>query len=202
MRILFVAPRYDSGRPERGPSFEHCNFHEALAGMGHELAYFDYPAIAAEMGEVRMNLRLEELVHAEKPDLMFTVMSKGLFDPSTVRRISDRGDTVTLNWFCDDHWRFDGFTRHWAPCFNWSVTTAHCALPKYAAMGHDRVILSQWACNHRMYRKLDLPMKHDVTFVGLPHGRRRRIVAKLQTAGINVRTWAAVGPAAGFHRRP
>jgi spore maturation protein CgeB len=40
-----------------------------------------------------------------------------------------------------------------------------------------------------MYRKLDLPLKYDVTFVGLPHGDRRQVIQGLRDAGINVKVW-------------
>ena len=45
----------------------------------------------------------------------------------------------TVNWFTDDHWRFDRFSRHFAPAFDWSVTTDRDSLPKYEAIGYDGV---------------------------------------------------------------
>ena len=66
----------------------------------------------------------------------------------------------TVNWFTDDHWRFDRFSRHFAPAFDWSITTDRDSLPKYEAIGYENVILSQWACNGYAYdwtgRELDL----------------------------------------------
>jgi len=51
------------------------------------------------------------------------------------------------------------------------------------------VIKTQWACNHFSYRKLGLPLAHDVTFIGQPHGNRRAIIHALRAAGIDVQTW-------------
>ena len=56
----------------------------------------------------------------------------------------DRPRPLTFNWFCDDHWRFDSYTRHWAPHFGHPVTTSHGAVEKYRAAGIGNVILSQW----------------------------------------------------------
>jgi spore maturation protein CgeB len=189
MKILYVAMKYDYGRREQGYSFEHYNFFDSLSHLGHEIVYFDFMSLVEELGRDGMNRRLLEVAKAERPDLMFTVMFLDEFDPAVVRKISAMPDTVTLNWFTDDHWRFETFTRQWASTFNWAVTTASSALPKYDAMGFRNVIKSQWACNPFLYRKLDLPLKWDVTFVGQPHGDRPETIRYLRDAGIDVRVW-------------
>jgi spore maturation protein CgeB len=187
--ILYVALEYDYGKHEQGYSFEHYNFYHSLLHMGYDILYFDFMTLMQEHGQEWMNRRLLEVAKAEKPDLMFTVLFRDELDPAAVRGISENTDTITLNWFCDDHWRFDNYSRFWAPRFNWVVTTARSALPKYAKIGCRNVIKSQWACNHFLYRKHDLPIKYDVTFVGQPHGNRRRVVQALRDAGINVQVW-------------
>jgi spore maturation protein CgeB len=190
MNILYVALKYDYGQPERGYSFEHFNFYTSLQNMGYDIFYFDFMTMVQEHGRDWMNRYLLEVVQAEKPNLMFTVLAlEDQLDPTVVRAISESTDTITLNWFCDDHYRFDNYSRHWAPCFNWVVTTDESALPKYGQIGYHNVIKSQWACNHHLYQKLDLPLKYDVTFVGQPHGNRRAIVQSLRNAGIQVRVW-------------
>jgi len=188
-RILYVAMRYDYGRPEQGRSFEHCNFFDSLHNMGIDVIYFDFPTLLDRYGREGMNARLLDVVRAERPDVMFTVLFRQELDKKTVRAISEETETATVNWFCDDHWRFDDYSRRWAPCFNWSVTTAQSALPKYEAIGYEHVIKSQWACNHFLYKDLELPLAHDVTFVGQPHGDRRAFIEALQRAAIDVKAW-------------
>jgi len=189
MRILYVAMKYDYGRPEQGESFEHWNFYDPLVRMGHSLLYFDFMTLLGALGREGMNRRLLEVARAEKPEVMFTILFRDELDPDVVRRISRDTGTVTVNWFCDDAWRFDDFTRRWAPCFNWAVTTAGSALPRYERIGMRNVIRSQYACNHDLYRRLDLPPLYDVTFIGQPHGNRREIVETLRGAGLRVATW-------------
>ena len=189
MRILYVAMKYDYGKPEQGYSFEHYNFYDSLLHMGHDILYFDFMTLMQEQGKDRMNRKLLEVVKAEKPDLMFTVLFKDEIDKVVVKGISENTDTVTLNWFCDDHWRFDNFSRCWAPCFNWVVTTAKSALPNYKEIGYKNAIKSQWACNPFLYRKLNLQLKYDATFVGQPHGDRRETIRTLRDSGIDVKTW-------------
>lgn len=188
MKILYVAMKYDYGEPARGLSFEHHTFFDALSAMGHEIHYFDFMTLLQERGRDRMNRRLWEVARSEEPDLMFTVLFVDELEPEVVRRISTELSTVTVNWFCDDHWRFESFSSRWAPCFDWVVTTASSALPKYERIGYANVIKSQWACNDHLYRRLDLPLIHDVSFVGQPHGNRREVIGVLRDAGIDVFT--------------
>jgi spore maturation protein CgeB len=189
MRILYVGMKYDYGKPEQGYSFEHHNFFDSLVNMGNDIIYFDFMTLMQQHGRDWMNDRLLEVAKEEKADLMFTVLFKDELDRKVVKKISSSTDTVTLNWFCDDHWRFDNFSRDWAPCFDYVVTTAASALPKYERIGYENVIKSQWACNHFSYKKLDLPLDHDVTFIGQPHGNRRMIIRAIKDAKIDVLTW-------------
>lgn len=191
MRILYAGMKYDYGRPEQGYSFEHYNFYDSLQHTGHDILYFDFMTLMQKYGKDRMNRKLLDAVEAEKPDLMFTVLFKDEIDKTAIREVSENTDTITVNWFCDDHWRFDNFSRYWAPCFNWSVTTAKSALPKYREIGYKNVIKSQWACNPFLYRKLKLPLRYGATFVGQPHGNRRETIRALRDAGIDVKTWGA-----------
>ena len=188
MRILYAAMKYDYGKPEQGLSFEHYNFYHSLLHMGHDILYFDYMTLMQQHGRDRMNRRLKEVVALEKPDLLFSVLFTDQFDPLVLRELTETR-LPTVNWFCDDHWRFDNYSREWAPCFKWVVTTAASALPKYANLGYRNVIKSQWGCNDVLYRKMDVPLKYDVSFVGQPHGNRRQVIHALRKAGINVHVW-------------
>jgi spore maturation protein CgeB len=189
MRILYVAMRYDYGFPERGPSFEHYNFYECLTRMGVQVDYFDFMSIMNEVGKERMNELLFRQVEETKPDVMFTCIFKGEIEPETLRRITERTETTTVNWFCDDHWRFDNFSKFYAPCFDWVTTTAKSALPKYDASGFRNVIKTQWACNPFIYRRLSLPLTYDMTFIGQPHGDRKAVVDCVRHAGLDIQTW-------------
>ena len=191
MKILYVAPKFDYGKPEQGFSFEHYNFYDFLDKTGHEILYFDSLTLLKQLGKEPMNRRLLEMARTEHPDLMFTVLFTDELDPATVARISSETGVTTLNWFCDDHWRFENYSRHWAPSFNWVVTTAKSAVEKYRSMGYSHAIKSQWGCNHLLYRKLGIPFKYEVTFVGQPHGNRRQIIQTLRDNGIRVQTFGA-----------
>jgi spore maturation protein CgeB len=188
MRILYVAMADDYGDPSRGPSFEETNFRSALEGMGHEVIPFDFMAEQREHGRRGMNRRLLGRAEEVEPEVSFFVLFEGEIDPETIRGVSRAGGP-TLNWFADDHWRFDRFTRHYAPALDWSVTTDRDSLPRYTAIGYENVILSQWACNRYAYDKRGGELEFDVTFVGQAYGDRPATVERLHAEGFAVRCW-------------
>jgi spore maturation protein CgeB len=175
----------DYGDPARGPSFEEMNFRTALEGMGHELVPFDFMRREREVGREAMNRELLAVAAESKPDVAFFILFKDEIAPETIRAIR----APTVNWFADDHWRFEDFTRHFAPAFDWSVTTDRDSLPKYGALGYANVILSQWACNKYAYSPAGADIEHNVTFVGQPHGGRGDVIRQLENAGHRVECW-------------
>jgi spore maturation protein CgeB len=188
MKILYVAMADDYGDPARGPSFEDTNFRSALEGMGHELVTFDFMAEKREHGKREMNRRLLAAAEEAGPDLSFFVLFEDEIDQETIQGVSRTGGP-TVNWFTDDHWRFDRFSRHFAPAFDWSITTDRDSLPKYQAIGYNRVILSQWACNRYAYDWTGRELEYDVTFIGQSYGDRPETVERLRAEGFDVRCW-------------
>jgi spore maturation protein CgeB len=189
MNILYVGMRHEYGDPSRGLSFEETNFRSSLEGMGHELTTFDFMERARKDGVAKMRSELVALASETKPELAFFFLFTDQLDPQTIEAVGRHGGCPTVNWFADDHWRFDDFTRHMAPAFDLAVTTDRDSLAKYRLLANTRVHLSQWACNRYAYGKVTSELKHDVTFVGQPHGDRRETVAMLAAAGLPVDCW-------------
>jgi spore maturation protein CgeB len=189
MRILYIAMRYEYGDPTRGLSFEETNFRSALEGMGHEVIAFDFMAHLRSHDVHEMRRMLTSQADAAKPDLAFFFLFTDQIDTATIEEVGNVGECRTVNWFADDHWRFDSFTRQMAPAFDLAVTTDPDALEKYQMLPDVRVHLSQWACNRYAYRRTTTQLAHDVTFVGQPHGDRRQITARLRAEGVPIECW-------------
>lgn len=189
MRILYVAQQYDYGEKSHGLSFEHFNFYQSLCAMGFDIDYFDYPTMVDELGRGAANRRLEEIARADRPEVLFGVVRRDLIDKRAMRRISEQTDTVTINWFCDDHWQFDSHARGWTPCFNHVVTTSQTALNNYRRHGLNNVIKSQWGANQHVYQPTPGEPVYDVTFVGQPYGIREQAIEALRRAGVSVYAW-------------
>ena len=189
MKILYLALGDDYGDPSGGPSFEELNFHGTLRRMPHDVIHWDFARELMADGYERANERLWSLVGEQEPDVLFCVLFDEQLNEKVIQRISEETRTVTVNWFCDDHWRFDGYSKYWAPKFDWVVTTWPPAVARYREMGYDNVILSQWACNHFDYFPRGNNLSYDVTFVGQPHSNRRGAIDRLRQRGFSVRTW-------------
>lgn len=189
MRILYVALADDYGKPERGPSFEEMNFRSALEGMGHEVVAYDFATRERELGRRRMNADLVNLARRCDPDVVFFFLFEDEIPPATVAKVGQAAGAPTMNWFADDHWRFERFSSRYAPVLDWVITTDHAAVERYRALGQEQVILSQWACNRYAYAPTGDPISHEVTFIGQPHGDRRETIDRLRTAGHAVECW-------------
>jgi spore maturation protein CgeB len=163
------------------------NFRSALEGMGHDVHPYDYPSRLRELGREQMNFELSRFVLERKPDLAFFVLFKDEITPETIRGLTKAGVT-TFNWFCDDHWRFDSFSSHYAPSFSLVSTTHAESVERYNELG-CRVVLAQWACNRYAYNRRGRPLKYEVTFVGQRYGERPKLVAAIRKAGIDIRCW-------------
>lgn len=187
LRILYVAQKDAQGIRSRGLSYMENNFLNSLVNMGHHIIRLDYPK-DKKSGKIISEMILDVVIRYS-PDLLFTVLIRDELDIEVIREISVNTETITFNWFCDDDWRFESFSKYWAPAFNWVVTNAKSAFPKYKEIGYRNVIYAQWACNHFLYRKLEYPRIHDVTFVGQAHGNRRQIIDELRKNGMDVKTW-------------
>ncbi len=188
LTILYVGFHHDYGKPERGRSFEYHNLYESLRQMDggvHRVVEFPMDLKAAALGRAGMNAALVDTARAEKPHLLFAVLFEDELDPAAIREVS-RSGCPTMAWFCDDHWRFSTYTRFQAPYWDWCVTTAHAAVPKYRGIGYGNVILSQFGCNHFLYRPAPGGTAEAFTFVGQAHGSRPQLVARLAAAGLPV----------------
>lgn len=201
--VLYVGMKYDYGDKARGFSYEHRNFHHSLKSycekQNWDFIHYDFMEWGLKIGLDLMTQELYELAKKEKPTYLFAVLYKSRRDPrhEVFRQISSLG-TVTINWFCDDHWKFEKFSSVVAPNFDFVCTTANSALPKYEKLGiSNKVIKTQWACNHELYVPYDIQKDIDLSFVGQPHGNRREVLSNVKQSGLNVEVFGY-----GWENRP
>lgn len=194
MKILFVAMKYDYGDPSRGLGIEHHVFYETFKKMGHKIIYFDFMQELKKIGKKAMNKKLLKVVDKQSPDLLFSVLYQDQLEKQTINQIS-KTKTITLNWFCDDTWRFDNFSKYWAPNYNWVVTTDSEVVKKYHQIGYKNVIASNWGFNHHSYSPPEkINYRYDISFIGQPHGYRKKYLNYLKAKGIKVDCWGQGWP--------
>ena len=187
-KILYVALHYDYGKKEQGTSYEYNNFFKTLLRMVPEVVEFDFMTVLHENGRVKMNEMLLAEADRVQPDLVFFCLYTDEISNESIRKLSQH--FTTFNWFCDDHWRFSNFSRHFAPSFSFISTTDVNAMPKYEKIEYRNALLTQWACNHFDYVPVpNLEKSFDVSFVGQPHGSRKRLMRFLARHGQSVETF-------------
>ena len=186
--ILYVGIKYDYGNKYWGLSYEHYNFYHALLNMDYSLIYFDYDRIKQEYGIEKMSKMLREAVYYYQPDILFYFNFHDWIEHSVWREISDELPIKTIIWLADDEWRYEETRPVWE-LFNLVVSTDRKGYERRKQEGFSNVLLSQWGCNHFLYKNLNLPKIYDVSFVGQCYGERENFVNILRRKGINITTF-------------
>ncbi|MHC1588267.1 MAG: CgeB family protein [Methermicoccaceae archaeon] len=186
--VLYVGIKYDYGNRDLGLSFEHYNFYHTLLNMDYSVVYFDYDRIKQKYGNEKMSQMLREAVYYYHPDILFYFHFHDWVDHEVWKEVSEELPTKTIIWQADDHWQYEDTRAVWE-LFNCVATTDRVGYEKRKKEGFEDVVLSQWGCNHFLYRRLDLPRVYEVSFVGRAHGKRRQFVEALRERGVNIKTF-------------
>ncbi len=195
----------------RHHNWEGHNLIPALEELG-EVIHFDwgaegFPPDTRWTGEdkARMNAlllgRFRSVLKDGPIQLFFGYLSGRNATPELIRAIGDTG-TVTVNLALDDRAKFRGRRKHgvWtgvadiAPAFDLCWTSTESALEKYRVEGANPIFMPEGA-NPEVYRPMDLPFEHDVSFVGQCYGNRPQLVAELERRGIKVAAFGKGWPA-------
>lgn len=157
-----------------------------LTELGHSVYFFDTVGV---MGDPQIknnrNTPLLECVRSCDPDVIFCCLTGNKFitpvEPSVeeIRKITDLGYT-TFNWFCDDTWRFEDFSKIYCKAFTYCSTPEKAYIPKYKEIGYDNILLGGWHAsqdmyNHRKYKD------NNVVFVGGISGVRQKFFDSIKT---------------------
>ena len=186
--ILYVGRKYDYGNKDWGLSYQHYNFYHTLLNMDYSLIYFDYGQIRQRYGAEKMSQMLREAVYYYHPDILFYCHSFDGIKHNILKEISNELPTKTIIWLTDDHKDYERERPVWE-LFNIIVNANEEGYERRKKEGFSNAFLSQWACNHFLYRHLNLPKIYDVSFVGRCYGVRQNFVDTLKRYGINIATF-------------
>jgi len=162
MRILLVLNK----TLQRGESIKldagYYNFYIPLLQMGHEVYFYD----TVNPSEKNFNKVVENF----KPELIFCCATgdKNItpFEPlNEIKEITQKGIVKTFNWFCDDTWRFDAFSKKICNYFTACSTPEYSFLKKFKEIGYSNIILGQWHCNEDLFIQ-NFIKKYDICFCG------------------------------------
>lgn len=155
-----------------------------LKELGHEVCFYDTVSpVEADFSKV---------VESFSPDLIFCCFTGNVgmtpYEPwNDILRITRQGKIKTFNWFCDDTWRFENFSKH----ICWYFT--HCSTPepeyfdKFRSIGYENIQLGGWHVNKEFYQEAQKDI--DISFVGGMNQTRRDFFSGLKipvTVGQNL----------------
>lgn len=190
MKVLFAGLKYDYGILERGPSLESKSLVPAIEAVSEQSDVFWFEENGFPDNLNLLQTKLIEYVDTVQPDVVFFVLMKDEIYQSTLKYLSNR--YIVTNWFCDDTWRFDDFSRVISPFLTVSITNDKYSLKKYEKIGCTS-ILTQWATLD-YEEDLDfsnIDYHYDISFIGSKNPARAWMVNELKKQNINVRCFGA-----------
>ena len=183
MKVLVVSMKYDYGDKARGLSGSDDYFEKPIGRLGHKVMSFDFMERFHEQGREAMNRELLEAVKREQPDITLFVPFQDQFIPEMITGMNKH--TVTVGYYFDDTWRIE-YSGFWARHFNYVTTSDVNGVKRWRELGCANFIYSPFSVNPGVFRKMDIPKKYDVSFIGGYHPYRAWILRKLRQAGIKV----------------
>jgi len=186
MKIIPVFLHYDYGIKERGETLEYQGkgWSYVLKQLGAEVFPFWWDDFKEDKDKLQK--ALINFVSEIKPDVIFFTLIYDEFSFETLDYL--KNICTTINWFWDDHWRFDNFTRYYAPHFTYCITTDKFAVIRYKKIGYTNVVLTKPA-SFEYEKDCDfekIQYRYDISFVGMRNGYREWIIKQLEKRKICV----------------
>ena len=187
-RIIVVAPKSITRHQDKVAfrfDYAYWNFYLPLLSMGYEVKFFD----TSLYGDKELAVLIKDF----RPHLLFCVMTGSpLYCPSepweTIKKTTEAGNIVTFNWFCDDSWRFNEFSKKVCNYFHFCSTPEKQYVDKYKKIGYDNILYAAWCANSELYSNLDCVKKNIACFSGGKHGDRIAYLHMLEEAKFPVHT--------------
>lgn len=180
-KILFIALKYSYGTKELGEALNKKAHSDMLKEVGYEVenVWLDDYDSSKELQETILK-KADEF----SPDIIFFKIFRYEIQFDTLKELKKK--YFLVNWFGDDHWRFDNFTSKYANYFDACITTDKFSIKKYKKIGQKNIIRSQYASFENFNKYDDIEYKYDVSFIGGASSFRKWFVSELLKRKIKV----------------
>lgn len=187
MKILYVDYYYHYGNNKNGiNNIGVDGFAKAFKELGHVVYNFHLDKHLDNLEQ--MNTALLDYFNVISPDLVFFNLYHKKVNVKTIMKMTEKSTTV--NWFGDDPFIFENFTKLYAPYFTICITTDKFSMHKYKEIGQNNVIYSQWPAFETTHIDLDVKKyNYEVSFVGDKNPPRAWFINELLKRGIKVSTF-------------
>lgn len=160
MKILLVTNKTYRGQLDGGYWYTYL----PLQALGHDVYFYN----TVDPIEKDFN----KVIESFKPDLIFCCLTgnPGVAPAEPWYHLENEtasGRTQTYNFFCDDTWRFENFSRIACHFFNACSTPEPSFMARYKNIGYSNIILGNWHVNLDLYPALKYQEKDiDISFMG------------------------------------
>jgi spore maturation protein CgeB len=139
--------------------------YEPLKKIFSNVIVYDYLRRRREIGIKAMNEEVIRLIRKENPKYVIWTSFYDDVLQSTLDVIRSQG-VIVIGWFFDDEWRFNSYSKYWAPHLDYCVTNSYEALPKYQNVGTTAInIIPNTGIAIDRFES-NIMEKYDVSFVG------------------------------------
>lgn len=185
MKILFASWNCTDKK-----DYPYQNWYHPLKKISNEMIIFDPRENYFKYGKEKMNSDFIELIHNEKPDFVFLTMIHDEFFLETLEKVKEASPkTKLINFFSDDEWRFDNYSKYFAPFIDFCITSYPKAYKKAQKLGLKNFYLMPYSCNTERCFKLQEKKIYDLGFIGQPTPERVKMLVSLVKRGLPVSIW-------------
>lgn len=182
MKILFVANKSLKRNGVEKLDASYYNFYIPLLELGHQVEFYD------TIKPFEPNFK--KVVERFKPELVFSILTGDSaitpFEPiKEIKLLTKEGNIKTFNWFCDDTWRYDTFSKNVCRFFSAVSTPEPEMIERYKQDGYSNVLLGNWHINNKLVNCTD-KKTWDVGFVGGLNNQRINGLKTLQSLGVQI----------------
>ena len=185
MKILFA-----SWNSTDKNDYPYQNWYQPLKDLSNEIIVFDPREVYFKYGKENMNNLFIDLIRKEKPDYVFLTMIHDEFLLETFEKVKEVSPkTKLINFFSDDEWRFDNYSKYFSPLIDFCITSYEPTYKKARKLRLNNFYLMPFSCNTNIFKKLKEEKIYDIGFIGQPTPERARVLSKLIENGVKVNIW-------------
>lgn len=139
-----------------------------------------------KFGKDRMNREFLNRLKKEKPDFLLMSLSYDEFSPETLLKIKQISpNTTTIHFFGDDEWRYDDWSRHYAPFFDFIIISEK-DISEYKKDGIGSNVYFLHGVNESRFKPTNSEKKYDVSFLGGAISDRPEYISFLARKKLNL----------------
>lgn len=183
MKILFVCNKTLDRAGIKRLEATYYNFYVPFLQLGHQVEYYDtIEPIEKDFSKV---------VDRFKPDLIFSILTGNNFitpyEPiKEIKKFTSSGLIKTFNWFCDDTWRYESFSKHISRFFFACSTPEPSMVEQYKQDGYNNILIGNWHVNLDIFVYDKKRVQNDLGFVGGLNQKRYNLLTMIQNSGFKL----------------